>query len=64
MVVASSEVAMLVYGSVKMGRLRRDDLGAELGAWDGERGRRKKYGNEFARMEDRVVVARVIGWIL
>lgn len=40
--VASREVAIVVYGSVRMGRLRTLDFGAEPGAWDGESGRRKK----------------------
>lgn len=63
MAVASRDVAMVVYGSVRMGRLRTLDLGAELGVWDGEMGRRKKYGRELARMEARVVIVSVVGEI-
>lgn len=55
---------MVVYGSVRMGRLRRLDFGAELGVWLGERGRRNKYGSEFARREHSVVDVSVRGVIL
>lgn len=64
MVDASNDVAIVVYGSVRMGRFRRLDFGAEPGLCDGESGRRKKYGSELATTEDKVVVVNVRGLIL
>lgn len=61
--VARRDVAIVVYGSVKMGRLRRVVFGAALGLWDGDSDRKRKYGTELATIEESVVTTSEDGWM-